>query len=316
MNKERYKKTVELLLEVLPYSLKDERVALKGGTAINLFHRNFPRFSVDIDLCYLPLEDREKTYQNLHGILREMKDALERDLKLKVSASNTLDGKKEAKLVASKGEIEIKIEPNFVLRSSLFPVANIDLAANAVEEFKKSVTARCLNMADTYGGKICAALDRQHPRDLYDVKYLLENEGITTDVKDSFIFYLISHNRPINELLNPNFKDISREYREEFVDMAKNGVSLEELVANREKLVKTLRSSLTAEDKEFLIGFVSNTPNWELVRDKKIQMFPSVRWKMHNQSQMAEGKRDVYVEEVKKLFKELTLRNHSSFASR
>ena len=302
MNKEKYKRTVELLLEVLPYSLKDERVALKGGTAINLFHRNFPRFSVDIDLCYLPLEDRETTFQNLHGILRQLKLSLEKNLGLKVSESNPLDGKKEAKLVAVKGDVEIKIEPNFVLRSSLFPTDNIDLAANAVEEFKKSVTARCLNIADTYGGKICAALDRQHPRDLYDVKYLLENEGITTDVKDSFIFYLISHNRPINELLSPNFKDISREYTEEFVDMAKIEVSLEELLGNREKLVHQIKSSLGEKDKEFLLGFVSNSPDWRLVRDSKIKDYPSVKWKMMNQGKMDKKKIEEYKDKIVKSF--------------
>lgn len=293
---------MELLLEVLPYSLKDERVALKGGTAINLFHRNFPRFSVDIDLCYLPLEDRETTFQNLHGILRQLKLSLEKNLGLKVSESNPLDGKKEAKLVAVKGDVEIKIEPNFVLRSSLFPTDNIDLAANAVEEFKKSVTARCLNIADTYGGKICAALDRQHPRDLYDVKYLLENEGITTDVKDSFIFYLISHNRPINELLSPNFKDISREYTEEFVDMAKIEVSLEELLGNREKLVHQIKSSLGEKDKEFLLGFVSNSPDWRLVRDSKIKDYPSVKWKMMNQGKMDKKKIEEYKDKIVKSF--------------
>lgn len=137
------------------------------------------------------MEDRETTFKNLHGILRGIKGSLEKNLGLKVSASNPLDGKKESKLVAVKDGIEVLIEPNFILRSSLFPVVDIELAPNAVKEFKKSVTARCLNVADTYGGKICAALDRQHPRDLYDVKYLLENEGITPEVKDSFIFYLI-----------------------------------------------------------------------------------------------------------------------------
>lgn len=299
MNKERYKKTVELLLEVLPYSLKDERVALKGGTAINLFHRNFPRFSVDIDLCYLPLEDRDKTYQNLHGILRELKDSLEKKLGLKVRASNPLDGEKEAKLVAVKGDVEIKIEPNFVLRSSLFPAVDIELASNAVKEFKKSVTARCLNIADTYGGKICAALDRQHPRDLYDVKYLLENEGITTDVKDSFILYLISHNRPINELLNPNFKDITREYSEEFVDMAQIEVSLEELLANRKKLVRLINTSLTQNDKEFLLGFAADQPDWTLVRENKIKDYPSVKWKIMNQKKMSGTKRDRYIDSIK-----------------
>ncbi len=302
MNKERYKKTVELLLEVLPYSLKDERVALKGGTAINLFHRNFPRFSVDIDLCYLPLEDRDTTFKNLHGILNELKNSLEQNLGLKVTASNPLDGRKEAKLVATKGDIEIKVEPNFVLRSSLFPAIEIDLAVNAVEEFQKSVTARCLNLADTYGGKICAALDRQHPRDLYDVKYLLENEGITTDVKDSFIFYLISHNRPINELLCPNFKNISREYKEEFIDMAKIEVPLEELLKNREILVHRLRSSLNDKDKKFLLSFVANQPDWTLVRNSRIQDYPSVKWKMLNQSKMNNVKTSKYLRDLEEIF--------------
>lgn len=295
MNKGRYKKTVELLLEILPYSLKDERVALKGGTAINLFHRNFPRFSVDIDLCYLPLEDRETTFQNLHGILRELKESLEKKLGLKVSVSNTLDGKKESKLVAVRDDIEIKIEPNFVLRSSLFSAVDIGLAPNAVNEFQKSITARCLNVADTYGSKICAALDRQHPRDLYDVKYLLENEGITPEVKDSFIFYLISHNRPINELLNPNFKEIAREYREEFVDMAKNQVSLHELLVTREKLVHQMKISLSENDKKFLLGFAANEPDWTLVRDSKIKYYPSVKWKILNQEKMGKYKREKYV---------------------
>ncbi len=142
-------------------------------------------------------------------------------------------------------------------------------------------------MADTYGGKICAALDRQHPRDLFDVKYLFENEGITPDVKDSFIFYLISHNRPINELLNPNLKDISREYREEFVNMGKKEVSLEELLASRAKLVHQIKSSLSKNDKAFLLSFVSNEPDWTLVRDNKIKDYPSVKWKMMNQKQMS-----------------------------
>ncbi len=302
MNKEKYKKTVELLIEVLPYSLKDKRVALKGGTAINLFHRDFPRFSVDIDLCYLPLEDRDTTFQNIHAILKELKESLEKNLGLKVIESNPLDGKKEAKLVAVKEDVQIKIEPNFVLRSSLFPPVDKDLAESAIEEFKKSVSARCLNMADTYGGKICAALDRQHPRDLYDVKYLLENEGITTDVKDSFIFHLISHNRPINELLSPNFKDISREYKEEFVDMAKIEVPLEELLKNREILVQRLRSFLNDKDKKFLLSFVSNQPDWTLVRDRRIQHYPSVKWKMLNQLKMNKEKTSKYLKAIEKIF--------------
>ncbi len=67
--------------------------------------------------------------------------------------------------------------------------------------------------------EICAALDRQHPRDLFDVKLLLDNEGITDKIRTAFIVYLISHNRPMNELLNPTFQDISHQYTSEFTEI-------------------------------------------------------------------------------------------------
>ncbi len=301
MKKEQYKETVDLLLEILPFALQDERVALKGGTAINLFHRDFPRFSVDIDLCYLPLEDRKTTFSNLHKILKNIKDDLETKLGLHVNANAPLDGKKEAKLVASKNGIEVKIEPNFVLRSSLFPAQDLLLSKSAQDEFEKSVTARCLNIADTYGGKICAALDRQHPRDLFDVKQLMENEGITEEVKDSFLFYLISHNRPINELLNPNTKDIKQAYDNEFVDMAKIDIPLDELVKARGNLVSQINKVLNDNDRNFLVSFVSNSPDWSLVRDSKIKEYPSVKWKLVNQQKMGERKLKKYIEAVRKI---------------
>ncbi len=133
-----------------------------------------------------------------------------------------------------------------------------------------------MNIADVYGGKICAALDRQHPRDLFDVKFLFANEGITKDVKDSFLFYLLSHNRPIDELINPNLKDISEIYKNEFVEMTNEKVELQELIEIRKKLITEINKSLTTSDKEFLVSFVENRPDWNKVRDQKIKEYPSV----------------------------------------
>lgn len=298
-----YTKTVELLLEILPYALKDKKVALKGGTAINLFHRNFDRLSVDIDLCYLPLESRDDTFKNIHEILEKLKFELEDKLKLAVISNHPLNGKKEAKLIARKGDIEVKIEPNYTLRSSLFDPEVIALSPSAQEKFGVEVEVQCLGLADTYGGKICAALDRQHPRDLFDVKKLLENEGITDDVKDSFLFYLLSHSRPINELLDPNFKVIEKEYNNEFLSMAKTHIPLGELLEARSNLIKNLKNKLTYKDKEFLISFVSNEPDWTMARDEKIKDFPSVRWKLMNQEKMTEAKLKTYIESVIKAIK-------------
>ncbi len=145
--KKVYRKRVDLLLEILPYVLKDHRMALKGGTAINLFHRNFPRLSVDIDLCYLPLEDRTTSFENIHQILVEVKKTLESDLGLKVKEKNLLQTSKETKLFVSNKDTEVKIEPNFVLRGSLFPPTNIELSELASKEFEKSMTE---NFASIY----------------------------------------------------------------------------------------------------------------------------------------------------------------------
>ena len=49
---------VALLVRVMPLVMEALDLALKGGTAINLFIRHPPRLSVDIDLTYLPFQDR------------------------------------------------------------------------------------------------------------------------------------------------------------------------------------------------------------------------------------------------------------------
>ena len=299
--KKTYRKQVDLLLDILPFALKDDCLALKGGTAINLFHRDFPRLSVDIDLCYLPLEDRSTTFKNIHAILSDLKTNLEKKLNLEVRASVPLDGAKEAKLFVRNGEVEIKVEPNFTLRSSLFAPEEIKLAKSVEDQFQKSVRVKCLNVADVYGGKICAALDRQHPRDLFDIKYLFANEGITTDVKDSFLFYLLSHNRPIDELINPNLKDITEIYKNEFVEMINEKVELLELLEVRKNLISGINKSLTSNDREFLVSFVENKPDWSKARDQKIKDYPSIKWKIANQEKMSAKKKEEYVEKMKNI---------------
>lgn len=68
-----YKAQVRLLLMVLPYVAEEAVFALKGGTAINLFHRDFPRLSVDIDLTYLPTEHRKTALQGIANGLSRIK---------------------------------------------------------------------------------------------------------------------------------------------------------------------------------------------------------------------------------------------------
>jgi len=137
-----------------------------------------------------------------------------------------------------------------------------------------------------YGGKICAALDRQHPRDLFDVKLLLDNEGITDKIRTAFIVYLISHNRPMNELLNPTFQDISNQFTAEFKGMMFNRITLEELNHARKELVNRLMSDLTEREKRFLISVKSKKPQWDLIEVEHIKDLPAVKWKLLNLEKM------------------------------
>ena len=66
---ERYFDQVRLLLSVLPDIAREDAFALMGGTAINLFYRDMPRLSVDIDLTYLPVHDRERSLKDIDETL-------------------------------------------------------------------------------------------------------------------------------------------------------------------------------------------------------------------------------------------------------
>jgi predicted nucleotidyltransferase component of viral defense system len=301
--KEKYKKTVELLLDILPFVMEDERMALKGGTAINLFYQNLPRYSVDIDLCYLPIEDRDSTYRNINSIMKNIKDSLEKN-NLKVMESNPFAGNKEVKLlVKGRDEIIVKVEPNFVLRGTLYNCLKKTSCQNVKEIFKRELSIQCLSYADLYGGKMMAALDRKHPRDLFDIKILLSSKGINEEVKNAFIFYLLSHNRPINEIFEPRKIDLSLVYSSEFVDMTVDQVSLADLENAGAELLTKIKSILSENDKKFIISFVENNPHWDLFFDGKIKDYPSIRWKLINQEKMSKKKHKEYVDSVTKIFR-------------
>lgn len=214
MKNSKYFKQAELLIQVLPYIAMEKVFALKGGTAINLFIRDIPRLSIDIDLTYLPIEDRETTLKNISVALLQIAHRVEKKLfgskitKLRLSGTNHI-----SKLIIERMEAKIIVEPNSTLRGSVFPSELKALSPKAEKLFEQSVSTLVMSTADIYGGKICAALDRQHPRDLFDVKVLFENEGVTEEIRKAFLVYLVSNNRPINELLNRYKKRTSMLYK-------------------------------------------------------------------------------------------------------
>lgn len=134
-------------------------------------------------------------------------------------------------------------------------------------------------LGQLYGGKICASLDRQHPRDLFDIKYLLENEGLSREVIIGFIFALLSSDRPIHEILQPNLLDQRNIMENQFEGMSTDIFTYEDFEQTRIDLISSVKSNLTLKDKNFLLRFITLDPDWTIHDFSK---FPAISWKLHN----------------------------------
>ncbi len=301
MDRSLFLAQVDLLLRILPYVMRDSRFALKGGSALNLFIRDLPRLSVDIDLTYLPIEDRDSTLANISDILTTISRDISRAMpQVTIQPLKATDGRLR-KLVVRSGLVTVKVEPNETIRGSVFPCELRDLAPQVEEEFGLFMSVQTLSLADLYGGKICAALDRQHPRDLFDVQMLLANEGLTPAIRTAFLVYLISHNRPMVEVLQPNRLPLETAFNNEFLGMSRLSVSCEELMAVRERLIDLLRLSLSMEEKRFLLSVKELEPDWTLLGVTGVKELPAVRWKLQNLAKMPKPKHKLAIAKLKKV---------------
>lgn len=297
-----YYKQVDLLIQILPVISEFENFALKGGTAINLFLRDLPRLSVDIDLTYLPLDDRSTALENIDSYLTNIAEKCQgmfRDCQISTKQQKDL----LYGLTIARSNAAVKIEPNTTIRGAVFPATTLRLCSKAQDLFGRSVEIQSLSKEDLYGGKICAALDRQHPRDLYDVYFLMKNEGLTEKVRQAFIVYLLSHNRPISELLDPQQKDNLEEvYQETFEGMTFTPVTLDELIETWKLLIQKIKRELTDNEKKFILSIKKKAPEWNLFPIQGINSFPAIQWKLINLDRMSKSK---HTQALKKLEKVL-----------
>jgi predicted nucleotidyltransferase component of viral defense system len=281
-----------LMIRSLPHVAAEDCFALKGGTAINLFWRDMPRLSVDIDLTYVPVDTRERSLASIGQALDRIAGRLERTIAgARVQKAVASDSGRVTRLFVHDEGARIVIEPNQVIRGAVFPTEQRDLAPAAEDAFEMAVSVPTLSLADLYGGKICAALDRQHPRDLFDVKLLLDEGGIDGATRKAFVVYLASHNRPMSELLDPLRKDFTTAYENEFAGMVRDPATYDELAAARETLIESIRVGLTASEREFLLSIKAAEPRWEIMDLPGIQALPAIEWKLANIEKMNPAKR-------------------------
>ena len=285
MSNPKYKKQVGLLLRILPCVSKEKCFALYGDTAINLFIHNMPRLSVDIDLTYLPIKSRQITLKNISGALERIKNCIE-DILPNVRVLCKPD---VGRLVIRADGEEIKLEVNLVMRGTLSTPENRILCDQAQETYDMSLAMQVVPLGQLYGGKICAALDRQHPRDLFDVKILMENEGFSDVIREGFLLCLLCNDRPINEVLVPNFQNQRQAMDNQFAGMSDIEFTYEDFEETREQLVETVSKNLTDKDKAFLLSIKNCDPDWSIY---DFARFPAVQWKLYNLRKLKEDNPD------------------------
>ena len=238
------------------------------------------RWPTHLDLCYLPLTPRDQALTDISIFLKELSKK-SNDIGFKTREKKTSEGH-ESTLYVRSNTAEVKVEINLVVRGSVEQPVLRSLVPKAVEMFERDSEMLCLDANDLFGGKICAALDRQHPRDFFDLHMFFNHFSYTHALHQTFIVYLLSSKRPISELIKPNLLDIKPTYESHFEGMTSLDITCETLEETRNKIFEMTSTFFNENEKEFILSFKSGEPKWDLFPIKKTQDFPSVKWKLHN----------------------------------
>lgn len=277
---QRYLDSVRLLLDLAPDLFRSRSFALKGGTAINLFYRDLPRLSVDLDLVYCNHTlTRGKALTAIRETLAEAQKGFQQQ-----GIESRFGGAagEESKLWLERSGVRVKVEVNHIFRGSLLEPVQRPLVKEAQALFYTDISLPVLHEKELYGSKLVAAMDRQHPRDLFDVLGLYKSDGLNNGVVDCFVGYLAGHNRPVHEVLFANQLDIKDAFENEFVGMTRTAVELNDLLGVREQLFWGLPRALSKAHRSFLLSLVRAEPEWDLMPFPHLREMPAIRWKMHN----------------------------------
>jgi predicted nucleotidyltransferase component of viral defense system len=296
---ERYRAQADLLVRVLPFVAAEQCFALKGGTAINLFIRDMPRISVDLDLTYLPVADRNASLKAIDAAMRRISATIASGLGGARADQTNLKGERcVTRLDVRLEGAQVKIEVTPVLRGCVYDPELRSVSAHVEEEFGFG-EIQVVSFADLYAGKIVAALDRQHPRDLFDVRDLLTHEGINDDLRRAFIVYLVSSNRPFAELLAPTRINIAQEFARGFDGMTDARVTVDDLIGAREQLIAEIVGKMPVDHKKFLVSLKRGEPEWKLLGIEGAEALPAVRWRLENLAKLNQKKKNALIERLR-----------------
>jgi predicted nucleotidyltransferase component of viral defense system len=296
---EVYRQQVALLMRILPLAAQEKEFALKGGTAINLFVRDMPRLSVDIDLMYLPVKSRPESLKAIDAALQN----IAKRVTASIQGAQVHQAKREGlttKLTIRAAGVQTIIEVTPVLRGSVYPPKLLSVSKPVQDEFGFA-EIQVVSFADLYAGKIVAALDRQHPRDLFDVRELLAKEGISDDLRRAFVVYMLSHDRPMFEVLATTRKDITQLFQQAFQGMTREPVAQAELEKAREALIVDIVGKMPDDHRRFMVSFEKGKPEWQLLNVDGADKLPAVLWRQQNLDTLDEKRRGALVANLAKV---------------
>lgn len=182
------------------------------------------------------------------------------------------------------------------------------------ETYKKQVEL-ILNVLPEIAKETCFAMhggtainlfvrDMPNPRDLFDVKFLLENEGFSDEVKRGFLLCLISCDRPIHEIIQPRLQDQGLALNNQFSGMSEERFTYDDYIHIRDVLINTVKNELTEYDREFLLSVKALAPDWRIYNFEK---FPAVQWKLQNLQKLRSSNPDKYKRQYELLKQQLAL---------
>jgi len=251
--------------------------------------------SVDIDLSYLGIEPREDACKNINNALSN----IVQNLKNSGLRANVQGNSVEKKIVCSNTDATIKIEPNYIIRGYVNRPEIMPVCEKAEDKFGYA-EIQVVSKPELYGGKICAALDRQHPRDLFYTKLLLENDEFDDEIMKGFVTMLLSHDKPLHEILNPNIKNQKEIFEKQFLGMSDVLFSYDEHIGTLNKLISVIKEKILPY-KTQLLDFVSLKNNLKGFKINNLEKLPAIKWKLYNLQKLQAQNPAKFNEQYKRL---------------
>jgi predicted nucleotidyltransferase component of viral defense system len=297
---DNYINTVRLLLAVAPAVFQSHRFAMKGGTALNLFVEDLPRLSVDIDVVFIDYTlSRDEALQAIGEDLLASKSLISK-MGYRTSLPTNKSGD-DVKLLVEAPDARVKVEVNFVFRGTVLPTVRARLCDRAQNVFTTDIEVPMLEASELYGSKLVAAMDRQHPRDIFDVMKMREQHELDGSIIDCFVAYLAGHNRPVHEVLFPRTLPLEPTFTNEFEGMTLEPIQLSALHETQKHLISELPRTLSASHREFLLSIVRADPDWGLMPFRHLAELPALKWKLLNLEKLRSRNRKRFDDQYREL---------------